>query len=80
MILGGGGKAEVEMRQRVGRGLRAKRNQANVCFITDFIDVSNKYLMSHSYERKHIIDTTSGFAEGVLPVGSTFDFTVLNRE
>ncbi len=80
VILGGGGKAEVEMRQRVGRGLRAKKNQANVCFITDFIDVSNKYLMSHSYERKHIIDTTPGFAEGVLPVGSTFDFTVLNRE
>ncbi|WP_250695118.1 hypothetical protein, partial [Escherichia coli] len=49
-------------------------------FITDFIDVSNKYLMSHSYERKHIIDTTPGFAEGVLPVGSTFDFTVLDRE
>lgn len=80
VILGGGGKAEVEMRQRVGRGLRAKKNQANVCFVTDFIDVSNKYLMSHSYERKNIIDTTPGFAEGVLPVGSTFDFTVLNRE
>ncbi len=32
-ILGGGGKAEVEMRQRVGRGLRAKKNQANVCLL-----------------------------------------------
>ncbi|MDV5598697.1 DEAD/DEAH box helicase [Klebsiella pneumoniae] len=80
VILAGGGKAEVEMRQRVGRGLRAKKNQANVCFISDFIDISNKHLMSHSYERKHIIDTTPGFAEGVLPVGSSFDFGVLQRD
>ncbi|MFW8412825.1 ATP-dependent helicase, partial [Klebsiella pneumoniae] len=72
VILAGGGKAEVEMRQRVGRGLRAKKNQANVCFISDFIDISYKHLMSHSYERKHIIDTTPWFAEGVLPVGSSF--------
>ena len=57
VILAGGGKAEVEMRQRVGRGLRAKKSGKRV-FITDFIDISNKYLLSHSYERKHIIDTT----------------------
>ena len=80
VILAGGGKAEVEMRQRVGRGLRAKKNQANVCFITDFIDTSNKYLLSHSYERKHIIDTTPGFAEGVLPVDGAFDFGILKRD
>lgn len=79
VILAGGGKAEVEMRQRVGRGLRAKKNQANVCFISDFIDSSNKYLMSHSYERKNIIDTTPGFAEGVLPVDGKFDFNVLGN-
>ena len=79
VILAGGGKAEVEMRQRVGRGLRAKKNQANVCFISDFIDCSNKYLMSHSYERKNIIDTTPGFAEGVLPVDGKFDFNVLGN-
>ncbi|HGV5221606.1 TPA: hypothetical protein ACNHEM_005661, partial [Klebsiella pneumoniae] len=27
-----------------------------------------------------IIDTTPGFAEGVLPVGSSFDFGVLQRD
>lgn len=80
VILAGSGKAEVGTRQRIGRGLRAKKNQANVCFISDFIDVSNKHLLSHSYERKNIIDTTPGFAEGVLPIGSNFDFTVLQRE
>lgn len=77
VILAGGGKAEVEMRQRVGRGLRAKKNRANVCFITDFIDMSNKYLMSHSYERKNIIETTPGFSKGVLPVDGCFDFSIL---
>ncbi|HFP9309427.1 TPA: DEAD/DEAH box helicase [Raoultella ornithinolytica] len=76
-ILAGGGKAEVETRQRVGRALRAKKGTANVCFIVDFIDLPNKYLMSHSYERKNIIDTTPGFAEGVLPVDGHFDFSVL---
>ena len=79
VILAGGGKAEVEMRQRVGRGLRAKKSGKRVCFITDFIDISNKYLLSHSYERKHHRHHT-GFAEGVLPIDGAFDFGVLKRD
>lgn len=78
VILAGGGKAEVEMRQRVGRGLRAKKGRANVCFVSDFIDFKNKHLLSHSYERKNIIDTTQGFAEGVLPIDGKFDFRILH--
>jgi superfamily II DNA or RNA helicase len=77
VIMAGGGKAEVELRQRVGRGLRKKKNQANVCFVADFLDTSNKHLMSHSYERKNIIETTPGFAEGLLGIDGKFDFSIL---
>ncbi|MFW8953587.1 DEAD/DEAH box helicase, partial [Klebsiella sp. R2] len=77
VIIAGGGKAEVELRQRAGRGLRKKKGKANVCFIADFLDMSNKHLMSHSYERKHIITTTPGFAEGVLDIDGKFDFSIL---
>lgn len=76
VIMAGGGKAEVELRQRVGRGLRKKKNQINVCFIADFLDTSNKHLMSHSYERKNIIETTPGFAEGLLGIDGKFDFSM----
>ena len=77
VIIAGGGKAEVELREGVGRGLRRKKGQANVCFVADFLDVSNKHLMSHSYERKHIIETTPGFAEGMLGIDTEFIFSVL---
>lgn len=77
VIIAGGGKAEVELRQRVGRGLRKKKKQANICFIADFLDTSNKHLMSHSYERKNIIETTPGFAEGVIDVDGKFDFSMI---
>ena len=50
VIIAGGGKAEVELQQRVGRGLHKKR-EGRTCFIADFLDTSNKHLMSHSYER-----------------------------
>ena len=77
VIIADGGKAEVELRQRVGRGLRKKKKQANICFIADFLDTSNKHLMSHSYERKNIIETTPGFAEGVIDVDGKFDFSMI---
>ncbi|HHT4259142.1 TPA: DEAD/DEAH box helicase [Klebsiella variicola] len=77
VIIAGGGKAEVELRQRVGRGLRKKKGRDNVCFIADFIDTSNKYLISHSYERKHIIESTPGFSEGLLDIDGRFDFSIL---
>ncbi|MFX5809068.1 helicase-related protein, partial [Acinetobacter baumannii] len=41
IILAGGGKAEVALRQRIGRGLRAKKFGPNVAFIVDFTDQHN---------------------------------------
>lgn len=78
VILGGGDKAEVELRQRVGRGLRAKKGRANICFVVDFLDTSNNNLLTHSYSRKTIIDTTPGFGENVLPVDGNLPFSLLS--
>jgi superfamily II DNA or RNA helicase len=66
VVLAGAGKAEVAIRQRIGRGLRAKKDGPNVCFIVDFVDPVNNHLRSHSQERRRLIDTTPGFAEGVV--------------
>lgn len=66
VCLAGGGKAEVNLRQRIGRGLRAKKTGPNVCFITDFHDEHNNSLRGHSKARQAIIQGTEGFAEGVL--------------
>lgn len=62
----GGGKAEVAIRQRIGRGLRAKKDGPNVCFVFDFTDEHNTTLRKHATERMRIIDSTPGFAEGVV--------------
>lgn len=67
VILGGGGKAEVALRQRIGRGLREKRDGSpNVCFIVDFLDEHNNTLRSHANTRKAIVESTPGFAENVV--------------
>jgi len=76
VILGGGGKAEVALRQRIGRGLRAKKKGPNVAFIVDFADDFNTYLKSHAYQRRQIVNDTEGFAENVLPDGADFDFSI----
>lgn len=67
VVLAGAGKAEVAVRQRIGRGLRAKSSGPNVCFILDFTDPLNNHLRDHARERRRIIDTTPGFADGVVP-------------
>lgn len=77
IILAGGGKAEVALRQRIGRGLRAKKDGPNVAFIVDFDDRHNGHLRDHSKERMGIIQGTPGFAERVLPAGADFDFAGL---
>jgi superfamily II DNA or RNA helicase len=74
IILAGGGKAEVALRQRVGRGLRAKKIGTNCCFIVDFSDATNTNLIKHSRQRREIIESTPGFAEGILPGGEDFNF------
>jgi superfamily II DNA or RNA helicase len=77
LVLGGGGKAEVATRQRIGRGLRAKKNMPNFAFVVDFDDGVNKHLIKHAKNRRAIVEGTPGFAEGVLPRGADFDFVGL---
>ena len=48
VILAGGGKAEVALRQRIGRGLRAKKSGPNVALIVDFDDPFNSYTKAHA--------------------------------
>jgi superfamily II DNA or RNA helicase len=66
IILAGGGKAEIAHRQRIGRGLRAKRTGLNVCFIVDFVDKWNNTLREHAATRRLIVAKTPGFAENVV--------------
>jgi superfamily II DNA or RNA helicase len=64
--LAGGGKAEVALRQRIGRGLRSKKNTANVAFIVDYSCNANHTLREHAKQREMIVRMTPGFAEGIL--------------
>lgn len=78
LILAGGGKAEVAHRQRIGRVLRRKpKGVPNHAFVVDFRDTGNKHLDAHSQQRLHIVQSTPGFAEGILPPGRNFDFAAL---
>ncbi|MCL2874754.1 MAG: DEAD/DEAH box helicase [Betaproteobacteria bacterium] len=78
IILAGGGKAEVALRQRIGRGLRAKKNGPNVALIVDFTDPFNNHTKSHAMQRYRIILETEGFGENV--VRDDFDFEALGFE
>ena len=71
VCLAGGGKPEVGIRQRIGRGLRAKKDGPNVCLIVDFDDRGNKHLKKHSKERRRIVEQTPGFGENIV---ERFDF------
>lgn len=77
IILAGAGKAEVALRQRVGRGLRAKKTGPNVAFIVDFEDIYNDHLKVHFQQRHAIIAGTPGFAENIIPTGTEFNFAGL---
>ena len=76
IILAGGGKAEVSLRQRIGRALRAKKNAANVCFVTDYMDDQNMTLKRHSLQRRAVIESTPGFGESMV---KEFDYGLLNQ-
>jgi len=76
VINAAGGKAEVNLRQRIGRGLRAKKRGPNVCFILDFADNFNKHLVRHSTTRRAIIQGTPGFAENILIGNQQFPYNL----
>lgn len=78
IVLAGGGKAEVALRQRIGRGLRAKKSGPNVAMIVDFDDPFNDHTKKHALERARIVAETEGFAENILP--GDFDYTALGFE
>ncbi|MCR9222951.1 MAG: DEAD/DEAH box helicase [Hyphomonas sp.] len=70
----GGGKAEVALRQRIGRGLREKKNGPNVVPVWDYKDRGNKHLQSHALMRQKVVKGTPGFAENVIADGKDFDY------
>lgn len=74
VIIASGGKAEIALRQRIGRGLRAKKTGANVCFVVDFADTGNRYLIKHAEARKQIVQSTKGFGEHIV---EQFDYSLL---
>ena len=73
----GGGKAEVALRQRIGRGLREKKSGPNVAPVWDYKDRGNKHLQSHSLQRQQAIKETPGFAENILGDHQDFDYEAL---
>lgn len=78
VCLVGGGKAEVALRQRIGRGLREKKNGLpNIALIVDAYDEHNNSLRDHSGQRQAIIKATPGFAENIV---RDFDFQALGLE
>ncbi|MBO6509166.1 MAG: DEAD/DEAH box helicase family protein [Roseibium sp.] len=75
----GGGKAEVALRQRIGRGLRAKKAMPNYCFIIDYHTGPNKTLNQHTATRRNIIRQTEGFAENILPEGADLPWKIFEE-
>lgn len=77
--LAGGMKAQVAMRQRIGRGLRRKKNMNNITFVADYSCNENNYLRDHAVQRRRIVERTPGFAEGILPDGQEFDWSLFRK-
>lgn len=51
VVMAGGGASKIKSIQRVGRGLRPKKDGTNTLTVIDFDDNSNKYLSAHTYDR-----------------------------
>lgn len=75
IVLAGGGKAEVALRQRIGRGLRAKKKGPNVALVVDFNDPFNEHTKKHALQRLSRIKETEGFGENII--SGDFDFEAL---
>jgi superfamily II DNA or RNA helicase len=79
--LAGGMKAEVSLRQRVGRGIRAKKKPLpNFAFVVDYSCNLNNTLREHARQRENIIRSIPGFVEGILPVGSDLPWHLFEHE
>lgn len=78
--LAGGGKAEVSLRQRIGRGLRAKKEGENACFVIDYTTSNNSTLRDHAYQRRKVIEATPGFVEGIIPDGQDLPWDIFGKQ
>lgn len=78
--LAGGGKAEIALRQRIGRGLRAKKGMANIAFVTDYSVELNSTLMEHTAQRRSIIEATDGFVQGILSKEKDHDWALFTNK
>lgn len=78
--LAGGYKAEVGMRQRIGRGLRAKKNMPNFAFVADYSCSTNATLVEHYRQRRQIVEQTPGFAENILKPDEDFPWHLFERQ
>jgi superfamily II DNA or RNA helicase len=76
IVLAGAGKAEVQTRQRIGRGLRKKKHGPNIAYVVDFIEAVNSTLRDHQKERMDIIRNTPGFADNIV---ADFDYSVFRK-
>ena len=76
--LGGGMKAEVELRQRIGRGLRRKKIGPNVTFVADYSCNLNTTLRQHAQRREAIVKNVRGFAEGIIPANQDFNWDIFD--
>ena len=54
LVLAGGGKSQIKLLQRLGRGMRKKTEGENVVEVIDFWDVGNRYLVQHSKKRVEV--------------------------
>jgi superfamily II DNA or RNA helicase len=76
VVLAGAGKAQVQTRQRIGRGARAKKHGPNVFFVVDFVEAANTTLRDHQKDRLAIIQGTPGFAENIV---RDFDYSIFRK-
>jgi superfamily II DNA or RNA helicase len=74
--LAGGGKAEVALRQRIGRGLRAKKGMPNHAFIVHYSCANNITLAEHAKSCRRVIESTPGFREGIIAANDDFNWQI----
>jgi superfamily II DNA or RNA helicase len=75
----GGMKAQVALRQRIGRGLRSKKTMPNFAFIAHYSCNANSYLKDHANQCEQIIRRIPGFNEGILLDGEDFNWALFGK-
>jgi len=71
LVLASGKKSRRQILQRIGRGLRKKKQGENVVYVYDFADVGNRYLSRHSKIR-HKLFLEEGFEVNLIKLGEGY--------